>query len=348
MDQFEIFIKMRKNIYSFFENMSINSVNFLTWTSAIIAALLALTTIIFSQFNERLIQKISDLTKEIEVYISDVNHDRQIINQKINEIIYLLSNQAVYKLTLFFFFLISYLSGLLWTASGIGYIIDQPDGSLGDIIIISFSTFGISTAFFVLPIILIKFNKNSILKVDNKSRLKFSDIIKYFNSITRVSIENIIKEYIQPTINIKLSYSGACGISLKQEIPISKISYILEFVSANNIKQIIKITNNSAEKYNEYMIKPLNKNENNFEGLFDLIRESTHQYLYVYKMDKKELVASFTMDFSINSDNELVIKINKKFKTTPDIQIIDILSSNKWMHIFSEERPNKYKLVQKK
>ncbi|MFJ7832030.1 hypothetical protein ACIQXU_17630 [Peribacillus sp. NPDC097284] len=339
---------MKENIYSFFENMSIYSVNFLTWTSAIIAALLALTTIIFSQFNERLIQKISDLTKEIEVYISDVNHDRQIINQKINEIIYLLSNQAVYKLNLFFFFLISYLSGLLWAASGIGYSIDQPDGSLGDIIIISFSTFGISAAFFVLPIILIKFNKNSILKVDNKSRLKFSDIIKYFNSITRVSIENIIKEYIQPTINIKLSYSGSCGISLKQEIPISKISYILEFVSVNNIKQIIKITNNSAEKYNEYMIKPLNKNENNFEGLFDLIRESTHQYLYVYKMDKKELVASFTMDFSINTDTELVIKINEKFKTTPDIQIIDILSSNKWMHIFSEESPNKYNLVQKK
>ncbi len=107
-------------IYSFFENMTSTSTTFLAGSSAVVAALLALTTIIFSQFNERLIQKTSNISREIKMSISEEKNNYQVIIDKVNEIIYLLLNQSVYKMTLYFFFFISYLSGILWIMSGAG------------------------------------------------------------------------------------------------------------------------------------------------------------------------------------------------------------------------------------
>lgn len=343
MDKFNHLTSYFTNsLYTFFDNMTVYSVTFLAWTSAVIAALLALTTIIFSQFNERLIQKTNNISKEIKTFIFK-KEDYQLINEKINEIIYLLSNQSVYKLTLYFFFIISYLSGLLWIISGIGYILDQPEKSYGDLTVIILSLLAISTTFFILPIILIQFNKNPALIVDNKSRVSFREIIGYFNSITQISNEEIIKEYIKPIFILKLSYSGFLEISLKQEIPIAKITYIFEFVGVNNVKQIIKISSDSTERFNNYSINPVNKNETNFEGLFNMIQRSNYQNLYVYSMDKKELVASFKLHFSSNTETSQTVLITNQFKMTPDSYISDSLNSKKWMHVISEKNQKEYK-----
>ncbi|MFQ6584657.1 hypothetical protein [Priestia megaterium] len=331
-----------KHFYTFFDSISIYSINFLTWTSAVVVALLALTTIIFSQFNERLIQRSNDLSKEITIAILK-QKDYQVVNEKINEIIYLLSNQLVYKVTLYFFFIISYLSGLLWLASGVGYILDRPQISLGDLVIIIFSLLAISTTFFVLPIILIQFNKNPPLKVDNKNRLSLDEILRYFSSINSISNETVINDYIKPNLNLSLNYSGILGISLKQEIPITKIAYIFEFVGSDNNKQIIKITNNSVERFNRYNIKPLNKSETSFEGLFNMIRSTTYQKLYVYSMDKKQLVSSFNLQFSLNTESRLALLIREQFQLTPDSYIVDVLNSKKPIHVVSEKNQQEYK-----
>ncbi len=92
--------------------------------------------------------------------------------------------------------------------------------------------------------------------MDNKNRVYFSELIKYFNSISRVSNESLIKDYIQPSLTFSLGYSGELILSVKQEIPISKITYIFEFVGTNNIKQLVKITHNVTENFVEYEINP--------------------------------------------------------------------------------------------
>ncbi|ASI80362.1 hypothetical protein PDL06_11145 [Bacillus cereus group sp. TH208-1LC] len=340
-----------KTIEIFFDKMTPTSTTFLSGSSAVIAALLALTTIIFSQFNERLLQKTSDISREIKISISKSEGNHELINNKINEIIYLLSNQAVYKMTLYFFLFISYLSGFLWIIAGIGNVFEVISSkSYGDLALIILSTLAIALTFFVLPILLIKFNKNPVLNVDSKNRVTFNEIKKYFHSITNISVENIIKKYLQPALTFRLGNKGALLISLKQEIPISNVDYIFEFVGSNNIKQLVKITNSSSENFIEYEINPSNKNGTSFKGLFTLISKSKHQNLYVYSKNSEELVASFTLKFleGTDTDIELVLNIEKEFNLTPDLEdVLNVLSSKKWIHRISDDEKEEYSLRQR-
>ncbi|WP_141544223.1 hypothetical protein [Bacillus thuringiensis] len=331
----------------FFKDMTSISTTFLAGSSAVIAALLALTTIIFSQFNERLIQKTSDISRDVQVCISENSDNYQSIISKINEIIYLLSNQSVYKVTLYFFCFVSYLSGFLWIISGVGNLFEISPLNYGDVTIIVLSTIAISLTFFVLPIILIRFNRRPVLKIDSKNRASFYEIKKYFDSIARISVTNVIKHYIQPTLSCRLGSSGVLILSLKHEIPISKVTYIFEFVGFDNDKQLIKITNDSSENLIEYEINPSNKNGNSFEGLFNLIQGSNYQNIHVYSTDKGELLGSFRLKFLINTEIEFVLSIYEHFKTSPDSYVTNILGSKKWIHRIQGDCIEEYKLKKK-
>ncbi|WBL16869.1 hypothetical protein [Sutcliffiella sp. NC1] len=348
MIEYKILLSIQTNeFYSFFDNMTIASITFLAWTSAVIAALLAVTTIIFSQFNERLIHRVNDISKEIQALMSK-RENHQLIIEKINEIIYLNANKKVYKSTLYYFFFLSYLSGGLWVLSGIGYILDQVNISSGDLTVIVLAIFAIFLTFFGLPIILFQFNRNPALKVDNKNRTSLSNLISYFNSITRISNELIIKDYIQPTLNFTISLSGKLMISSNQQVPISNVTYIFECVGKSNSKQIIKLKSNSAKKYNEYKVKPLNKNENNFEGLYNIIKSSTYQNLYVFS-PKGEAIATYKLWISSDSENKISLNIHEYFNMSPDSYIIKALTTKKWLHVFqAENKQNEYKLIKVK
>lgn len=69
-------------------------------TSAVVVALLALTTIIFSQYNERQIIKSNDISRQIKEAIKEVTTSELAIQELVNELIYDLSNQNFYKMTL--------------------------------------------------------------------------------------------------------------------------------------------------------------------------------------------------------------------------------------------------------
>ncbi|WP_305453633.1 hypothetical protein [Bacillus mycoides] len=346
MEKFNLSI-MYEGTKLFFKDMTSTSITFLSGSSAVIAALLALTTIIFSQFNERLIQKTSDISRDIQISISKNRNDHQLINNKINEIIYLLSNQSAYKITLYFFCFVSFLSSFLWVIAGIGSLFEIESPNYGDIVVITLSTIAISLTFFVLPIILIRFNRSPVLKIDNKNRVSFYEIKKYFDSIARISITNIIKDYIKPTFSCRLGSSGVLVLSLKQEIPISKVTYIFEFVGLDSDKQLVKVTHDSSVNFIEYEINPSNKNGNSFEGLFDLIQQSTYQNLYVYSTDKEEFLDSFKLEFLTSTDNEFTLSIHEHFKISPDSCVGNILKSKKWIHRIRGNNLEEYKLKKK-
>ncbi|MBK5483498.1 hypothetical protein JFV29_16755 [Peribacillus sp. TH16] len=335
-------------IYSFIDGITITSINYLTWTSAVVVALLALTTIIFSQYNERQIIKSNDISRQIKEAIKEVTTPELTIQELVNELIYVLSNQNVYKLTLRFFFIISYLSGLTWLISGIGYILLKDKLSSGDFIVILLSLITIVITFFILPLILIKFNNKPPIDIDTKNRVSYGALIRYLKSITSISADQLIKKYINPTIEFSLSYSNNLTIALKQQIPLNNIYYVFKFVGVDNQAQIICINNLTNDDYVEYSIISKDKNENSFRGLLNMIRNSTHQQLFVFSKDKT-LISTYKMTSSQISNNQFSFKINSSMQLSTDDQIDKVLSAYKYkFKTFSNsETKNQYKLLLK-
>jgi hypothetical protein len=83
-----------------------------------------------------------------------------------------------------------------------------------------------------------------------------------------------------------------------------------------------------------------------------MIRKSTNQNLYVFSMNKKEILATFKLQSSSDTDNNLLLTINEPFNMSPDDYILKVLSSKKWMHVFTEkdqqEQEDEYKLIKLK
>ncbi|WP_144556555.1 hypothetical protein [Bacillus pumilus] len=338
------------NIYSFIDGITITSINYLTWTSAVVVALLALTTIIFSQYNERQIIKSNDISRQIKEAIKEnITHDDQ-IQELVNELIYVLSNQNVYKLTLRFFFTISYLSGLTWLISGIGYILIQEKLSSGDLTVILLSLITIVLTFFILPWILIKFNNRAPIDIDTKNRVSYSALLRYFKSITSVSADQLIKKYIEPTIELSLSSSNNLTIALKQKIPLNNIYYVFRFVGKENKVQIMCVNTSTNEDYEEYSIISKNKNENSFGGLFGMINNSTYQQLFIFSKDKT-MIASYSVTLSQISNNLISCTIDSSKPLSTDDQINKVLSEyNKYNFktFINSETINHYRLILKK
>jgi hypothetical protein len=89
-------------------------------------------------------------------------------------------------------------------------------------------------------------------------------IISYFKSITSISADQLIKKYINPTIELSFSYSNNLTIALKQQFPLNNIYYLFKFVGVDNQAQIICINNLTTDDYVEYSIFSKEKNENSF------------------------------------------------------------------------------------
>lgn len=339
MKYFEEFLKILK---SFINSITDTSYVYLAGTSAVVAALLALITIVFSQYNERLIHKSNEILKEVDEMIKsiDLHGDYGKVISKINDIIYLHANQHVYKMTLSFFFLISYFSGLLWVITGIGYTNNLLKGDAGDIIIVVSSTIIIASVFFVLPIILLKFNKKTALTVKNHNQVPIEELIGYL-TIKKISEENIIKNFVGPTLTLKLNQFGSLFITAKQNIPVIGVIYIYEFIGEDGLRQYIKI--NSSGLINNFTVKSKKKVEDNFEGLYELIVNSNYKRLYVYSEKRKEIIGTHNLLL-----NELQfgvsIYINENIKFSASDWVKKVLVSTKMVHHISGENNYDYKI----
>jgi len=338
--------KLINKLYSFFNEITLTSINYVTWTSTVVVALLALTTIIFSQYNERQIIKSNDISKRIKDSLA--RDSTSSISVLVDELIHVLSNQSVYRWTLKFFFVISYVSCLIWIISGIGYSLIPSILSTGDLIIILLSLSTVICTFGFLPIILIQFNNRPPINIDNKNRISYKAFLKYFKAITPVSEEAIIYNYVNPSLEFSLSQTNKMTIALKQQIPISNVSFVFKLVGEDNQIKILNITNMKNEKYVQYSIKSQNKNENSFRGLFNNLSKSKHQHLFVFSKDKKVLIATYKMTLTKENSNLFFIKINNSINISPDNQVKIVLKTKSRFkfHAFSNsDVENRYRLI---
>lgn len=312
----------------FFENISGESIQFLTWTSPIVAALLALTTIVFSQYNERLLNNSNELNKELKNLYKNQTIDYKIITEKLNDMVFVIRGINFYYFNLIFFTVISWFSFIAWLLAGISYFI-QHNNTLGNTLILLLGLAAITLTFLILPIILIIFNKKPIISLDFKNRLSFIKISKYLKSLTTTSDNKIINNIIQPSLEMSLSFKQELSLNFKQELPISNIYFIFEFIGEDFKKQLIKIESLSVSHYITYKVKSSDKKVNNLEGLYTQINSSITRNLYVFSIDQSELLGTFKLKVnSRENENNFSLIIDKEYRLTKDKKI-DSLFKNK-------------------
>lgn len=346
-----LFIKLdelKLDLTTFFKGISETSLSILTWTSPVVAALLALTTIVFSQYNDRLLNTSNSLHKNIKMTLSKNRIIDENVNDYLNDMIYTLRGKSLYTINLLFFSIISFLSSFAWLLIGISYLVKDASNSIGDRIIYTSALFIVTFTFFILPVILIAFNKRPILKLDFKNRLSFTHVFKYINNIINYQENKIVMNLIQPLVSIEINSQQNILINFKQEVPISEIYYILEFNGKGSNTQILKLSNSTTESFLTYKLVSTDRNNNNHEGLYNKIRESDSPYLYIFAKNKKDLLASYKIKKIINPEgNVTTVKIQEEFNTSYNEKVITTLRSKKDLLYFSETKILKYKLDKK-
>ncbi len=254
-------------LYKYLSGISVYSVQYLGWITAIVAAILALTSIVFSQFNERSIQKANDLARGIK---NKINEDIELINSPIvkedfRHMAYLLTNSSIYKNTLFLFEWVSYFIVFLWWFSVIGYI--KHAETFADKTLIFLSTILLSIPFLFLPKILKRFNNNQPLSINKKDELNIKELIRFMKENTSLSEAKLISDFLNPTVRIELKNRKLFLYSLTE---VDAVNFTIMFVIKGEENRItINVEKNKKGLKNIYSIKPIDGEGTTYdEGLY--------------------------------------------------------------------------------
>lgn len=283
------------SIYCFLQGISIESVQYLGWISAIVAALLALTTIVFSQQNDKVVQTSIDLAREIKLNATEEHIIFPEITKKFNKIISLLQNQRVYKQTLVLFSITSFFGGFLWIIGGVGYFLDMntsPDKTL----VVS-STILLGIPLFFLPLIIMNFNKEAPIELNKFRRFGLDSFIDFFNFNEKINTETIFKEMLSTKLLIGIDNNKKLSIKLMNEIPITDFVVVIVLGKSTNDKLTFRLTSKGRKELSDkHTLLPSDKNS--FEGLFDFMSTSLSRYNEIYIT-------------SLSGDTKAVFKLNK-------------------------------------
>jgi hypothetical protein len=331
-------------LWEFFSSITIESVQYAGWTTAVIGALLALTTIIFSQYNDKIVHKANEQSKELR--------ERLISNYATNEIVIMynnmvisLANQGIYKKTLVLFQSVSFGSAFIWVISGIGYINTQIQLTSSDKFVVFIATLLITVTFIFLPIIIRGFNNNQPLQVSNKNTVNIIDVISYFEEMT-LEKTYILKEIFKPKLCFTLDHKNNLKIDYKQSIIASNVIVVLELISKDNVIYILIRNNSNSNLHSIFLLKSKNKKENNFSGIFSLINQSQiSKKLYLFTLKDREFLGCFKVSPSAINENEISFLIDDYFHSSVPPDLDEFIKSNSQ---FIHNGNKNYKLTQKK
>ncbi|MBY0122306.1 hypothetical protein [Bacillus sp. S/N-304-OC-R1] len=305
MNRFE---NITSSIYFFLQGISIDSVQYLGWVSAIVAALLALTTIVFSQQNDKVVQTSIDLAREIKLNATEENIIFPEITKKFNKIISLLQNQRVYKQTLVLFSITSFLGGFLWIIGGVGYFLDMNTSP--DKILVLSSTILLGIPLFFLPLIIMNFNKEAPIELNKFRRFGLDSFIDFFNFNEKIGTETIFKDLLSTKFLIGIDNNKKLSIKLMNEISITDFAVVIVLGKSNNDKLIFRLTSKGKKEFSEkHTLLP--NDSNSFEGLFEFMSTSLSRYNEIYITSLSgDVKAVFKLNKVSTEENKILFSIN--------------------------------------
>ncbi|MEQ6050194.1 hypothetical protein U2I53_14185 [Lysinibacillus capsici] len=260
------------------------SVEYLSWITAIVVGTITLTTIVFTHYNERAIEKANDFVEKIRssLYMHKDNKDDLPYNELVNpfnKLIHALSNNHVYKLTLKFFEIILYVLVILWFFGSLGYALNTD--TLIEKIFIMVGSFILMGVFIYIPEIIKVFNKNKSLMMTDKNKCSFNEALSFFGYKNVLTKKEIIKNIMNPTLNISINNNH---IEIEYNQGLEMVDYFVIFeLEKNNEKIYICLDIDNDTQMLKYSTEQ--NIGQSFEGLFESIKNCSKTKGYIYIFD---------------------------------------------------------------
>lgn len=327
-------------LWELMDGISIYSIQYLGWVSAVIAALLALTTIVFSQHNERVIQKSNDLARDISLELNqdknEVDKNRVII--QINYLVTLLSNVKTYKITLIMFIIISYSLAVCWLFGGIAYSLDAK--TVFDSVLVVFSSFILIILLVILPLLMFSFNKSKPLNIDK--HMKLDQLVNFLNNEDYWKGNSIVSDLLQPVVKVSLTSSNLIRINLRQHIPISGYTVTFRFVTKNEDILLLHLRPEPNE-VSTYITKSETESKmyRNFTTLFRNIKKLNLKESKVYVVSETEKLV-FSIMKAKESTNQLEFKLGSYHNQSIILPVKELLLQEKSILKFNSTEEHLY------
>lgn len=272
------------------------------YSCSISIAMLALTTIIFASYNERIIYKIEKILLDID----NVNNAE--VNKKLKQLSILLTKNSTYQSTLIILLFIMFLAVLLWTVVLLNKILNS--GNVLQDLFILFSGLLVIASIIIIPIILMMLNRNKFIKL-KKGAYKIEDLLFFLGKYTQINYHILFLSNINPFINITLFNKEEMNVNINQNLRVYNLNYIVEMNSQEKEECILNFSMSSIESV-KYKVKSVSNNVNNYQGLFTELSTYSFNYLHVFEKDKYLCSLNLEKKIENNTIRYSAIKICEK------------------------------------
>lgn len=275
---------------------------FLNDTSAIIATIVALVTIIFTVFNEKVIQTVEDFIKEIEVSLQLLTEDKvKEIIYKFNVIQDLSLKSDIYDRSMRVFKFTLVVLAIPWGIAGVSYMLKS--NNFIEVLISLISSVTLLTIFIYIPRLFSQFNKLKNPNIVSFSIIEFINFIREKSSLSNLEV---IKHFYNP--EIKFNYKDRkIYINLEQKIKLKDLTIILSL--KKNKDSHLLVLNPMKQQFigNKYMIDC--PNNISLDGFFENMKSITgiNNKLYIISEDT---AFTFTLNLT-KATNDITATINQ-------------------------------------
>lgn len=309
---------------------------FFYYSCSITVALLALTTIIFTVYNERIILKIEEYLTQIGLQESDE------ISRRIDKINSLLSSNRLYLLTIFLVRFIMFLGGFLWYIVLLNKLLNIGSNLIIDIFLI-LSGILVSVGMVAIPSILILLNRNKFIKL-KKNAFQFNELLQFLRYYKSINGTDLIANIIKPSFNFYLKSDFTIEVDVLKKLKVCELNYIIELRNAGTEACVITFMPLS-DKYVGYNLVSTNKFEKIHEGLFEKLSKYEFGYLHIF--ENKEYLCSLDLEkHSIRGDQITFSSKNKNSKS-PSNDILEKYQKKNYNSLSLSEENKIYRLVRK-
>ncbi|WP_446936290.1 hypothetical protein [Lysinibacillus fusiformis] len=316
-------------IIGLLKSINEESITFFYYACSISTAIMALTTIIFTYYNERIIQRARNISLEFQEEEANLSDEKMIHN--INSMISLLSNNKTYKATKIIFFSVSFASSLLWGLILVHYILNTRNFFV--IFLLSFSSLIVVVSLLSIPIILIQFNKNNLFKVKSFESIEIDDLIHFLNRFRITDVNYAFSNLVNPKIKLQLESQHSLFLYLYQKISLRKLNYIIEMVDSDKKITFLNLYTGNGEN-KKWKINSQKKKVNSYKGLYNDLKSYKFYKLHIYK--RKKYIATFNLNLEVNN-NILEFNIDSYKKQNDDIDV-KYLKKNNLLTLKSEDK----------
>lgn len=288
-----------KNIFSKIKGIDNDIFSLLNDATAIIATIIALLTIIFTFYNEKVIQEVEKAFLELNSDMSQLNQNRISIIKKYVNIQNSFSKNSLYLESMNVFRITLLIMTFPWFLSGLHHSISK---NYLDALISIVSTSCLIFLLIYVPRLFEKFNNFN--HFDN-NLFDFNKFLQFNKDNYKQQENQIIKELYTPLIKIKLQ-KKSIFIEIKSEIKLYNIDLVLS-LKKNTVSHMIVIKQNKSNLLPN-CIKSMENPSNSLYGLFDEISKTKSKNNKIYLINEVSTYC-FNLVMDTTKEDEIIFSL---------------------------------------